>query len=104
MCYVCRQGLAQEGYHHFCQHFRDRPGEQCRECQKCDLYRVEDEERVIARAKDTAEREWWAAQGEGAKDKVGLEKEVGKGKRVVVRKSRKDWEGWIEGVLDGVFV
>lgn len=104
MCYVCRQGLAQEGYHHFCQHFRDRPGEQCRECQKCDLYRVEDEERVIARAKDTAEREWWAAQGEGAKDKVGLKKEVGKGKRVVVRKSRKDWEGWIERVLDGVFV
>lgn len=101
MCYVCRQGLAEEGYHHFCQHFRDRPGEECGECRKCDLYRVEDEERVVRRAKERAEREWWEAQGEVAKG--GLEKEVGKAKGVL-QASRSDWEGWLEGVLDGVFV
>ncbi|KAF2824503.1 hypothetical protein CC86DRAFT_371816 [Ophiobolus disseminans] len=101
MCYVCRQGLAQEGYHHFCQHFRDRPGQSCAECQKCDLYRVEDEDRVVRRAKDSAEREWWAQQGEGAKG--GLEKEVGKGKGLR-EKGKRDWEGWLEGVLEGVFV
>jgi hypothetical protein len=103
MCYVCRQGLAQEGYHHFCQHFRERPGEHCRECQKCDLYRVEDEERVVKRAKEAAEKAWWDQQGEGAKD--GLEKEVGKEKgKGVFEASKGGWEGWLEGVLDEVFV
>ncbi|QRD06843.1 hypothetical protein JI435_127420, partial [Parastagonospora nodorum SN15] len=63
MCYVCREGLADQGYSHFCQHFRDRPGAECAECRKCDLYRVEDEERVVGRAKERAEREWWESQG-----------------------------------------
>lgn len=101
MCYVCRQGLAQEGYHHFCQHFRDRPGMACAECNKCDLYRVEDEERVVQRAKEKAEAEWWEQQGEGAKE--GLQKEAGKEKSVL-GKSGKDWETWLEGVLDTVFM
>lgn len=101
MCYVCRQGLAQEGYHHFCQHFRDRPGQDCAECNKCDLYRVEDEERVVKRAKDNAEREWWEQQGESAKG--GLMKEVGKGTGLR-EKGKRNWEGWLEGVLDEVFV
>jgi hypothetical protein len=71
----------------------------CRECQKCDLYRVEDEDRVVKRAKDKAEREWWDTQGEGKKE--GLEKEVGK-KGVMGEK--KGVEGWLEGVLDEIFV
>ncbi|KAF1361246.1 hypothetical protein EJ07DRAFT_164804 [Lizonia empirigonia] len=103
MCYICRQGLAEEGYHHFCQHFRERPGETCRECNKCDLYRVEDEERVVKRAKETAEAEWWENQGEGAKK--GLKNEVGKGqKKGMLSAGRKDWEGWIEGVLETFLV
>ncbi|KAH8729091.1 hypothetical protein GQ44DRAFT_747406 [Phaeosphaeriaceae sp. PMI808] len=104
MCYVCRQGLANEGYAHFCQHFRERPGEMCGECRKCDLYRVEDEERVMGRAREKAEGEWWVAQGEGAKG--GLEKVVGKGKAEggSVFGGRGNWEGWIEGVVDGLFV
>jgi hypothetical protein len=103
MCYICRQGLANEGYQHFCGHFRERPGMPCGECNKCDLYRVEDEERVVERAKDRAEREWWEQQGEGAKE--GLEKEVGKneGKGVMGLK-KGTWEAWIEGVLDMVLV
>jgi hypothetical protein len=105
MCYICRQGLANEGYQHFCGHFRERPGMPCGECNKCDLYRVEDEERVVKRAKDRAEAEWWESQGEGAKE--GLKKEVGKdvgsGKGVMGMK-RGTWEAWIEGVLDSVLV
>lgn len=103
MCYVCRQGLAEEGYHHFCQHFRERPGETCRECSKCDLYRVEDEVRVVKRARASAEAEWWESQGEGAQK--GLKNEVGKGKRTgLFAAGKKDWEGWVEGVLEAFFV
>jgi hypothetical protein len=106
MCYICRQGLKEEGYQHFCGHFRDRPGQPCGECNKCDLYRVEDEERVVKRAKDRAEKEWWESQGEGAKE--GLQKEVGKEKGAVAPSvlgiKRGSWEGWIESVLDAVLV
>lgn len=101
MCYVCRQGLAQEGYHHFCQHFRERPGQACSECKKCDLYRVEDEERVVKRAKERAETEWWEQQGDGAKK--GLQKEAGK-KKGSIKGIEKNWEGWLEGVLETVLV
>lgn len=101
MCYVCRQGLAQEGYHHFCQHFRERPGQACEECNKCDLYRVEDEERVVKRAKEQAEAEWWAQQGEGAKE--GLEKEAGKKKGGMIGIG-KNWDAWLENVLETVLV
>jgi hypothetical protein len=92
MCYVCRQGLAVEGYHHFCQHFRERPGETCAECNKCDLYRVEDEERVVARARQRAETEWCEAQGEGA---AGVQKAA---------QERRDWAGWMERVCDAFLV
>lgn len=105
MCYVCRQGLAGEGYQHFCGHFRERPGQSCGECNKCDLYRVEDEERVVKRAKEKAEAEWWEMQGEGAKK--GLEKEVGKDGSVtggIMGMKRGNWEGWLEGLLDSVLV
>lgn len=103
MCYVCRQGLKVEGYQHFCGHFRETPGQPCGECNKCDLYRVEDEERVVKRAKDRAEAEWWEQQGQGARE--GLEKEFGKdaAKAGVLGVRRGNWEGWLEGVLEDVF-
>ncbi|KAF1934953.1 hypothetical protein EJ02DRAFT_448880 [Clathrospora elynae] len=68
MDYICWQGLKEEGYQHFCGHFRDRPRQPYRECNKCDLYRVEDKDR-------------WESQGEGATE--GLQKEVGKDKGVI---------------------
>ncbi|KAH7350251.1 hypothetical protein BKA66DRAFT_476622 [Pyrenochaeta sp. MPI-SDFR-AT-0127] len=101
MCYICRQGLAGEGYQHFCGHFRERPGQSCGECNKCDLYRVEDEDKVMKRAKERAEMEWWERQGQGAKQ--GLEKEVGKREGIMGMK-KGNWEGWIEGILDSVLV
>ena len=38
MCYLCRAPLKDEGYRHFCQHFRVVPGTKCTECNKCELY------------------------------------------------------------------
>ena len=112
MCYVCRQGLATEGYHHFCQHFRERPGMSCPECNKCDLYRVEDDEVLVKRARERAEREWWEKHGNGnGKGKAeGLQKGVGrelsgwdgkgKGRLSVV----KNWDQWLEKVIESLIV
>ncbi|KAJ3068971.1 hypothetical protein HDU98_007932 [Podochytrium sp. JEL0797] len=58
MCYVCRQNIGTEGYQHFCQHFRLVPGTACSECQKCDLYMVQEDEGVLERVGLEAEREW----------------------------------------------
>ena len=95
MCYICRQGLGRkavagggrvgmelvrgadgdgggggvqpeegEGYRHFCQHFRPLGG-RCRECERCDLYRGEDEDEIVRRAGERAEREWRVREGVG---------------------------------------
>ncbi|KAK5018582.1 hypothetical protein LTR39_000900 [Cryomyces antarcticus] len=58
MCYVCRQEIGKESYQHFCQHFRPGGERSCAECEKCDLYRTEDEDVVIKRAAEKAEKEW----------------------------------------------
>ncbi|GIK07833.1 hypothetical protein Aspvir_003502 [Aspergillus viridinutans] len=57
---------AEEGYKHFCEHFRINPGSRCTECNKCDLYQAEDEEAVARRAGERAEREWRVRQGASA--------------------------------------
>jgi hypothetical protein len=107
MCYVCREGLAKEGYLHFCQHFRERPGSRCTECEKCDLYRTEDEDVVVKRARTAAEREWWERQG--ANNQESLQKGVsgeldrwqGKGKvRSAVR--GWSWDSWLEALLESI--
>ena len=83
MCYVCRKALGspgdsggtgtrggnggheelEGGYRHFCEHFRVNPGKPCTECRKCDLYRAEDEDVVVRRAGEMAEREWRTREG-----------------------------------------
>lgn len=66
MCYICRQGLGHghrdEGYRHFCQHFRPAGGV-CRECDKCDLYINEDDDKLVKRAGAFAEKEWREKEG-----------------------------------------
>jgi hypothetical protein len=64
MCYVCRKDIGNgEGYRHFCEHFRPNGGRQCTECSKCDLYRCEDDEIVVKKAKEEAERRWMEKEG-----------------------------------------
>ncbi|KAI9714673.1 MAG: hypothetical protein M1812_006338 [Candelaria pacifica] len=65
MCYVCRKEVGEESYRHFCEHFRPDPGTACTVCDKCDLYKVENEEVAIKRAGLDAEREWRAREGIG---------------------------------------
>ncbi|KAK0128941.1 hypothetical protein ONS95_000885 [Cadophora gregata] len=64
MCYVCRKDIGNgEGYRHFCEHFRPNGGRGCTECSKCDLYRCEDDEVVVRKAKEEAERRWMEKEG-----------------------------------------
>jgi hypothetical protein len=64
MCYVCRKDIGNgEGYRHFCEHFRPNGGRGCTECSKCDLYRCEDDEVVVKKAKEDAERQWMEKEG-----------------------------------------
>ncbi|KAI2606872.1 uncharacterized protein GGS25DRAFT_493589 [Hypoxylon fragiforme] len=61
MCYVCRKdiGTMNEGYQHFCQHFRpEGDGRQCKECNKCNLWEAENTEEILRKAKIEAERKW----------------------------------------------
>ncbi|OCL09266.1 hypothetical protein AOQ84DRAFT_397472 [Glonium stellatum] len=115
MCYVCRAEIGKESYAHFCQHFRQDPGKACTECERCDLYRTEDEDVVIRRAAEKAEREWRAKEGLSV-DATGEVNEKGKGaSRLGARANdvsldmggyriwnRQTWEGWLDWVLDSV--
>ncbi|KAI0014470.1 hypothetical protein F4779DRAFT_560022 [Xylariaceae sp. FL0662B] len=61
MCYVCRKdiGSQNEGYQHFCQHFRpEGDGRKCQECNKCNLWEKENTEALLQKAKAEVEREW----------------------------------------------
>ncbi len=109
MCYVCRKDIGNgEGYRHFCEHFRPNGGRGCTECSKCDLYRCEDDEVVVRKAKEEAERVWMEKEGTTLGD--GGEEKI---RRVLQEKGasgpwgEKAWwstlhfPNW-EGVLDGV--
>ncbi|QDS69495.1 hypothetical protein FKW77_006814 [Venturia effusa] len=87
MCYLCRADLGQEGYHHFCQHFRATGG-QCQECDKCDLYRNEDETAVVKKAKEIAEKEWWENEGKG------VSKDVVMRSQPLLGTNWWDWRAW----------
>ena len=75
MCYICRQELGRgegnEGYEHFCQHFRPAGG-RCASCKKCDLYMGEDEDGVISRAGQLAEKEWREREGMVGVEGIGV--------------------------------
>ena len=81
-----------EGYRHFCQHFRPAGGT-CRECEKCDLYRAEDEDEIVRRAGERAEKEWREREGLG-EEVVGV---GGTRKRALSPQDCMDW--WVAKVL-----
>lgn len=64
MCYVCRKDItgkegSDAGYQHYCQHFRPQgDGRPCNSCNKCNLWQKEDEDDVLQKAKEEAERKW----------------------------------------------
>ncbi|KAI0997283.1 hypothetical protein K3495_g10903 [Podosphaera aphanis] len=66
MCYVCRKEIGNgEGYRHFCEHFRPNGDRECHECSKCDLYHCEDNDAVVRKAKQEAERQWMERESTG---------------------------------------
>jgi len=104
MCYVCRKDIGNgEGYRHFCEHFRPNGGRGCTECEKCDLYRCEDDEVVVRKAKEEAERMWMEKEGAGNEElkKVLVEKyETGRSERWFGGLWRRTPD--VERVLDAV--
>lgn len=109
MCYLCRKNIGKagstnpeeggEGYRHFCEHFRPTPGQKCSECDKCDLYRAEDEDGQVRRAGEEAERRW--REREGMVGVKGLEDAVGNvaGENTLWRRFR-DGRWTVQGVVD----
>ena len=69
MCYLCKADVTKDTYSHFCSHFRPMGGP-CTACERCELYREVDEEKVIAETRRQAEREWWAVQQEEVANKA----------------------------------
>lgn len=97
MCYICRQGLGRgegdQGYEHFCQHFRPVGGK-CAACKKCDLYVGEDEASAVARAGQLAEKEWRQREG-----MVGVEG-IGGGEREGGLASWRQDQWTLQNVVD----
>ncbi|KAL4889842.1 hypothetical protein BDV59DRAFT_101811 [Aspergillus ambiguus] len=85
-----------DGYHHFCEHFRVFPGAKCNQCNKCELYQDEDEEAVARRAGAKAEREWHARQ-EGAAVGISLHvnHDFSKNDRGSARGVGNGWSYWL---------
>lgn len=110
MCYLCRTALGSpssgqpaaadvEGYRHFCEHFRVNPGKPCTQCSKCDLYKSEDEDTIVKRAGEIAEKEWRVKEGmvgvEGLGEMPGQE-----GQGWLRRAFSGNWT--LQGVVDWV--
>jgi hypothetical protein len=96
MCYVCRKDIGQgEGYRHFCEHFRPSGGRGCTECDKCDLYRCEDEEVVVRRAREQAEKEW--VEREAGKLGANGVKRVLEDRQMGVARKDGGWLAWWKG-------
>lgn len=53
-----------ESYGHFCEHFREIPGEPCRHCNKCDLYKTDPEDQAIKKAAEKARQEYLSTHPE----------------------------------------
>lgn len=103
MCYICRQALGNgvgEGYRHFCQHFRPAGGK-CGDCDRCDLYKTEDEDGLVKRAGESAEMEWRKREGMVGVEGIGGEKinpaKLAWWERVCTAQGLADW--WIENAL-----
>ena len=88
-----------EGYRHFCQHFRPAGG-RCNECEKCDLYRAEDEDEIVKRAGERAEREWWRREGGKSKGVREVMAKGGFGQQECSRGRIQDAvDRWVEALI-----
>lgn len=82
MCYVCRADIGEEGYRHFCDHFRpEGDARACGQCTRCNLWEREDTELLLKQAKEEVEKRW--VEGEkrelSGAERMFLETGVGSG-------------------------
>ncbi|KIW06103.1 uncharacterized protein PV09_03271 [Verruconis gallopava] len=104
MCYLCRgeiiKGGINGGYDHFCQHFRMNGG-RCTQCDKCDLYREEDEREVLKLAREKAEKAW--REGEGKDITIPMPEvaklvEIRPGWRQIL--DPRCWQMWLDRLVE----
>ncbi|KAK7509308.1 uncharacterized protein IWZ02DRAFT_472543 [Phyllosticta citriasiana] len=101
ICYVCRASIkADEGYNHFCTHFRERVGQRCLECDKCDLYQVDDVDAIAQRVAVRAEGEWRQMNQLCGKEGVGR----GKSEEFVRVVGKRPWEVMLDKAVNAVYV
>jgi hypothetical protein len=108
MCYVCRKDIGNgEGYRHFCEHFRPNGGRGCTECSKCDLYHCEDDEVVVKKAKEDAERQWMEKEGTSLETNDAIRKVIIEkyhpGKETGWRQMKMpEWDKLIDALVEGM--
>ncbi|CAG8456163.1 5751_t:CDS:2 [Acaulospora morrowiae] len=100
MCYLCRKDLRQESYAHFCDHFRPIPGQKCKKCNKCDLYKTEDEEIVIKEAAAKARAEFIKAHPEAKEANILENTAIGPIVNDDERLVRESFERAIEKIVE----
>ena len=110
MCYLCRAqiiptpGSASGGYEHFCQHFRVTAGK-CTQCDKCELYRDEDEKDILKAARDKAEKEWRAGDGKDVTVKLDPVETLVHPKSGWSRVLDPScWQLWLDGAIERLIV
>ncbi|KAH8804889.1 RING finger protein-like protein [Xylogone sp. PMI_703] len=107
MCYICRKDIGNgEGYRHFCEHFRPGGARNCTDCTKCDLYKCEDDEVVLKKAREAAERRWMEKEGAtlSGDDKKNLEERLKKDSSAYWlggwEWKSPSWEKALDGIVD----
>ncbi|KAF2725899.1 hypothetical protein K431DRAFT_280629 [Polychaeton citri CBS 116435] len=106
MCYICRKEVStSEGYGHFCQHFRPDGG-RCAECERCELYGDEDQDKVMEEARAEAEKIWKEERTGDTKEEAASQEARLMLQHLAFAQERKTnwWEPWLDGVMDVVFV
>jgi len=97
-------GGAGGGYDHFCQHFRVMGGK-CTQCDKCDLYREEDEKEILKVARERAEKEWREGEGKDVTVKLdAVETLVRPRSGWSMLADPKCWEMWIDRAVERIVV
>ncbi|KAL9112956.1 MAG: hypothetical protein Q9227_002821 [Pyrenula ochraceoflavens] len=91
MCYVCRQDLSSPrvgssaAYMHFCGHFRPAGWGSCNECNKCDMYQVNNEEAKVNAAGKRAEQLWRMKMGLVGAEGIGeMPWDIGKAEQGII--------------------
>jgi hypothetical protein len=72
-------------------------------CNKCDLYREEDEKEVLRVAREKVEKEWKEGEGRNVKIKLDMVETL-PGSALVSLLDLKMWETWLDYALERLVV